>query len=640
MRKGTTYDREAAIQGVAHHLGFTRITDAVPDPSKSAINSAIGQGIVGYEVNGNLEGIMTGEELAELIDLLRRRGTDLEYVEAKSSAHALPKRLWETLSAFANQRDGGVIVLGLDENEGFATVGVEDVGKVQADLASVCDQMEPPLRPLIGVHDFEGGQLVVAEIPEVPLEQKPCYYRGSGLYTGSYVRVADGDRQMSQYEVHLLLESRGQPQHDLEIVEDARREDLDADLLATLLRRVRQRRPRLAGLSDDELLRQFHVVDTENRVTLAGLLCFARYPQEWFPSLTITFVHYPGTRADELGPRSERFLDNRRFDGPVTVALEDALRTLVGSMRKRNLVQGLIREEIPEYPPVAVREALVNAVAHRDYSSLARGSQIQVQMFQNRLEVHNPGGLFGPVNEENLGEPGVQAARNQHLIQILEDLGPAENRGTGIVTMMRAVRQAQMSPPEFEDRRTYFRVIFGNDTMLDDATVEWLNQFRALDLNENQRMALAYTLHQQEISNGVFCRLTGADSREATTELQDLVRRGLLQQIGTRRWTTYCLSSQAAQTPEEEQVAAIGRRLTPVDRRERICGLIAERGSISARSIGTELGIPRATVNYDLRNLIDAGRVERTTDDPKDKRAEYRLLSKRLPGSDALEEDV
>jgi len=70
--------------------------------------------------------------------------------------------------------------------------------------------------------------------------------------------------------------------------------------------------------------------------------------------------------------------------------------------------------------------------------------------------------------------------------------------------MMRATRQAQMSPPEFRDQATYFRVIFSNDTMLDDATIEWLNHFASFDLNENQRLALAYTLHQEEISNGIF----------------------------------------------------------------------------------------------------------------------------------------
>ncbi len=182
---------------------------------------------------------MTDEELQDLISTLRRRGTDFEEVEAKRASRGLPKRLWETLSAFANQPGGGTIILGLDETSQFTSVGVEDVAKVQADLASLCDVMVPPLRPLIRVHDFEGAHLIAAEIPEIALEQKPCYYSGSGLYTGSFVRVADGDRQMSQYEVHLALENRGQPTHDATPVAGTRLSDLDGDLLKRFLARIR-----------------------------------------------------------------------------------------------------------------------------------------------------------------------------------------------------------------------------------------------------------------------------------------------------------------------------------------------------------------------------------------------------------------
>jgi ATP-dependent DNA helicase RecG len=283
----------------------------------------------------------------------------------------------------------------------------------------------------------------------------------------------------------------------------------------------------------------------------------------------------------------------------------------------------------------------VNAVAHRDYSHPARGTFVQIQMFQNLLVIRNPGGLFGPVNEDNLGEPGAQSARNQFLIQMLEDLGPAENRGTGIPTMMRETRRAQMSPPEFEDDRTFFRVIFSNDTMLDDATVEWLNRFAALDLTDEQRLALAYTLHQQDITNGTFRRLTGTDSRETTTLLHDLVRKGLLIQEGTRRWATYRLSELAAEAIEEDAPETVDReslrlphlhkRTTPVERQARICEIIASRDSMSSRSISEQLKIPRATVLYDLRKLLDSGRLHRTTSDPKDPRTEYRLTDANEP---------
>lgn len=569
---------------------------------------------------------MTDEELAERIAILRRRGTDLEDTEAKRASTALPKRLWETLSAFANQRGGGVIILGLHETENFKAVGVQDVKKVQDDIASLCDEMEPPLRPLIRVHDVEGQQLIVVEVPEVGPEQKPCYYKGSGLYTGSFIRVADGDRQMSQYEVHSFLENRGQPTHDLELVAGSSMADLDSTLVSQFLARVRTRRPRLASLSDDDLLRNLHVVTSDGRITLAGWLCFCRFPQRDFPELTITFVHYPGTQPDQLGPLGERFLDNRRFDGPLSLALEDALQTVVGSMRRRSLIQGLIRQEIPEYPPDAVREALVNAVGHRDYGKLARGTQVQVQLFQNRLEIRNPGGLFGPVNEENLGEAGVQAARNQFLMQLLEDLGPAENRGSGIPTIFRAARQAQMSPPELSDQRTFFRISFPNDTMLDDATVAWLNRFAGMDLSQNQRLALAYTLHQEEINNATYRRLTGLDSREAGAELHDLVKRGLLVQDGSGRWTTYRLSdaAEAVEIPETEA----GERLTPAERQERIRQLLSRQSPLSARQISQELSISLATVKRDLRQMVQARQVLSTAAGAKNPTTMYRLPKK------------
>jgi ATP-dependent DNA helicase RecG len=432
---------------------------------------------------------------------------------------------------------------------------------------------------------------------------------------------------MTQYEVHSFLENRGQPTHDLEAVPRSTRADLDQTLLQQFLLHVRTRRPRLAALSDEELLRNLRVVEEKGDITLAGWLCFARFPQQFFPELTITFVHYPGTQPDQLGPQGERFLDNRRFDGPLPVALDDALQAVVGSMRQRSLIQGLLRQEIPEYPPEAIREALVNAVGHRDYAKLARGTQVQVQMFQNRLGVQNPGGLFGPVNEENLGEPGIQAARNQFLMQLLEDLGPAENRGSGILTMVRATRQAQMSPPELRDHRTFFRVIFPNDTMLDEGTLRWLNQFADMDLSQNQRLALAYTLHQEEINNPVYRRLTGADSREATLELHDLVVRGLLEQDGSGRWTVYRLSSQAEAAEDAAQTAS--GKPAPAERQEKICQLLAARGSLAARQIASDLGASLATVKRDLTALATARRVEPTAEGPRNPQTMYRLRKKK-----------
>jgi len=183
---------------------------------------------------------MTNEELVEHIRTLRSFETDHQHVEAKRAKSELPKRLWETISAFSNTPGGGVLILGLNEEKGFEASGVKDAGKISADLASVCDEMVPPVRALIKPHEFEGSNLVVAEIPEVPIDQRPCHYKGAGLTHGAFIRVGDGDRRLTSYEVQLMRSLGTQPQHDREVVPGSTMGDLNEALTAVFLERIRQ----------------------------------------------------------------------------------------------------------------------------------------------------------------------------------------------------------------------------------------------------------------------------------------------------------------------------------------------------------------------------------------------------------------
>jgi ATP-dependent DNA helicase RecG len=414
---------------------------------------------------------VTTDELVDVIDELRRAGTDTLQVEAKRAERELPRRLWETLSAFANTRGGGVLVLGLDQAAGFAAVGVKDPGKVMQDLASLCGEMEPPVRAAIDVHTVEGAMLVVAEVPETELAQKPCYYRGAGLTNGAFIRVGDGDRKLSAYEVQLMLASRGQPREDETPVPDAGVDHLDTELVAGLLKRLRQPEASyFRQLADERALQVLKVLvrcDDRWVPSLGGLLALGTYPQQFFPALGVTFVVYPTPVLGEPGPRGERFLDNRRFDGPIPRLLRPLLDALERHMARRAVVRGAFREDEWEYPEAAVREALVNAVAHRDLSGAARGTPVQVQMFPDRLTILNPGGLFGPVSVDRLGEEGISATRNQVLMKLLEDtVTPdegrlvCENRGSGIGAMLAALRRAGLPAPRFVDRVATFEVTF------------------------------------------------------------------------------------------------------------------------------------------------------------------------------------
>ena len=194
-------------------------------------------------------------DLESYIGLARRLGTDTERVEVKAAAQGLPKSMAETLSAFSNT-SGGVVVLGLAERAGFQAVPGFKARAVADALAQMCgEKMEPPVRASVEIVEFEGSPVVVATVPELPPELKPCFVKSRAMHDGSYARVGDGDRRLSPYEVDRLLEGRRPPHYDREVVEGAAMGDFDEELLEGFMRRQRADSPRaFKGMSDEELL--------------------------------------------------------------------------------------------------------------------------------------------------------------------------------------------------------------------------------------------------------------------------------------------------------------------------------------------------------------------------------------------------
>ncbi len=579
---------------------------------------------------------MLDDELVEIIADLRALGTDDADVEAKRAARQLPASIRTTLSAFANTR-GGVLILGLDESDGFAASGIREPAKMAADLASWCStDMEPPLRPLIRVHEFEGVSLLVAEISELESTIKPCFYRGSGMTRGSYVRVADGDRRLTSYEVQMLLAKRGQPRDDEEPVPGTSVADLDSRLVAEFLARLRQARPYAFGdLDDQAALRRAKVVAATDAgewvLSLGGLLALGGDPQARFPQLMATFVHYPTPEGADVAS-GDRFIDNVVVEGPIPIMVRDALAVLHRNMSRRAVVLGAGREDTWEYPDAALREAVVNALVHRDLSGVSRGTQTQIEMYPDRLVVRNPGGLFGPVTVDELGEEGVSSARNATLMQILEDVPVpgstrtvCENRGSGIRTMVVALRRARMSPPEFRDRIGNFSVTFPNHTLLADDVVEWINTLGEQGLNDNQCVALAKLRGGELLDNQSYRLATGVDSQVARSELRDLVSRRLVVQTGSHRCTRYQLAPVAdrpANRPTE----------TRSDRRGQIA---AELGAepLSRAELVLRTGLTAPVVSYWLRKMRSEGTVEATEKSTKSPAVRYRRVpDEGMPG--------
>ncbi|HXA61837.1 MAG TPA: ATP-binding protein [Streptosporangiaceae bacterium] len=412
---------------------------------------------------------MDDHELRRIVQLMRSAGSDTHHVEAKAAGGGIPKSVRETLSAFCNGT-GGTIILGLDERAGFAPARGFD--PVRDGLAGMCaDDLQPPIRVAIDIMPFEGAQFVVADIPEIDPAAKPSYVKDRGEYQGSFIRGGDGDRKLTEYEVSLLRANRGQPRDDREPVGEASFADLDAEAVAALLRRVRRRQPRaFRDVSDDVALQRLGVlVPFEGRVvpSLSGLLTLGVYPQQFFPQLNITFVVLPSETKGVVPEDGPRFIDNRSLNGSIPEMVADTVDAAVRNMRVQGTVIGVGREDRYEYPVEALREAVVNALMHRDYGPYARGTQVQVEMYPDRLLVRNPGGLFGSVTDDDLGREGVSSSRNSVLAALLQEVRlpdsdrvVCENRGTGIPTMLEQLRRSGSATVRFVNTISRFTTVF------------------------------------------------------------------------------------------------------------------------------------------------------------------------------------
>lgn len=554
--------------------------------------------------------------VAELLAGLRTLGAEATGVEVKRAGEALPRSCRETLSAFSNTPGGGVLLLGVSEGAGYAVDGLDDPARTQQDLVAMCsDDIDPPLRPAVSLVRVEGGRVLVAEVPELPKSQKPAYVKSLGMNRGSFLRVGESDRRLTSEEVAQLVADRGQPQFDREPVPGATPDDLDGPAVARYAERLRTTNPRVfADASDEEVLRLTGVLVPDDagrsRVALAGLLALGSYPQRQHPQLNLTFVSY-ATPTGESGASGVRFLDNVSVNGPIPVIVSEALQVLRRNMSRRAVVSGAGRRDVWDYPEEALREAVVNALVHRDLSPGSRGMQVQVEMYPDRLVITNPGGLFGPVDLERLGEDGRSSARNALLMKVLEDVAipgegrpVCENRGSGIRAMVSALRNAGMGLPAFRDRVTAFVVTLPNHSLLDDETLRWLEGLGREGLRDTQCIGLALMRRGELLDHARYRAATGIqDGRVATFELQDLVARELVQQTGTGRGSRYRLA------PEVLAARPAARR---PDRRRQVREVLDLLGEASKAEIAEQLRMNPKSAEHWLRVMKSEGTVEAT----------------------------
>ena len=198
---------------------------------------------------------MQNEALKKMVLDIKTMKTETQTIELKTAAQGCPTRLFDTLSSFSNQDEGGIIIFGVDEADNYAIKGVYDAQDLQKKVTEQCKQMEPSVRALFTVCEIDGKTVVSAEIPGVDISERPVFYKGVGRIKGSYVRVGESDELMSEYEIYSYEAFRKRTRDDIRIVDNAKLNMIDEKRMNDYLNAVKSERKNLAdNVSEEEIL--------------------------------------------------------------------------------------------------------------------------------------------------------------------------------------------------------------------------------------------------------------------------------------------------------------------------------------------------------------------------------------------------
>ena len=500
---------------------------------------------------------MSIEYSAELLLEQLRELDEHPRLEAKSGSH-IGSSIMQSVCAFANEPNlgGGFLLLGVEEPDEahaeFWVSGLSGTDKLLNELQNNCrEQFEQPIPIQAEVAILEGQRVILIFVPELEPAAKPCTFKGkfdskNKRKTGVWRRGLNGDYECSQQELTPLLLAKNGVSYEQVIQDDAAMDDLDP----AVIQLYRDLRGKVSPLAEElqadnlELLRALHLVKKQNdefKPTIAGLLLFGKplALRRLLPAVRVDYIRVHGTQWVE-NPE-QRFAYTHDFRLPIISLISKLEATILDDMpRYFRLNEGdTQRSDTPLLPQRVVREAVVNALMHRDYFV---NQPTLVVRFSNRLEIRNAGYSLKPENQ--LGEMGSKL-RNPILASVLYDLNFAETKGSGIRTMRRLLHEVGLSAPVFLNHQieNQFTSIYLLHQLMGEDQLTWLKQFSHLLLSDDEVKALILAKETGAVDNAALRSITDLDTLAASRILTKLThQKGLLKQGGAGASTYYQLS--------------------------------------------------------------------------------------------------
>jgi ATP-dependent DNA helicase RecG len=455
------------------------------------------------------------EHRMEMKELIERGETqDLEFKESLR----LKDEIGETVSAFSNSNDG-VVLVGV--SDGGEPIGVDIGGNTLEELANhIKRNTDPQIFPTVKIQEVSGKKVVMVGVREN--QEKPVFFKDK-----AYKRVGKTNQRISSSELRKLAKESGERVYwDERVCEDASLEDIDEEKVRWFLKEARHKR----GLDINEsspvevaLLRLKLLKD--GKPTNGAVLLFGKDPQRRFIQSEVKCIRFKG--VDVTGEMIDlRTVDRDAFDQLVETEKFIFNNIALSAWIEEGKIQ---RQERWEYPPKAIREALANAISHRDYETT---SKVQVRIFDDRMEFWNPGMLPEGWTVETLKQVHESIPRNPAIAKQFFWVKYIEEVGTGTNKIIEWCIDWGLPEPEFEFTGTSLVVTLWKSKLNE----EYLD---TLGLNERQRKAINYMKKHKKITSKEYAELFSITDRTARNDLKSLLDKKILIQRGTSKKLTY-----------------------------------------------------------------------------------------------------
>ncbi len=423
-------------------------------------------------------------------------------------------RITETICSFANAQ-GGVVIIGINDTGDIEGI---DIGKqtVERLTNSLVDNLDPKVYPEIKVLTIDKKEIIIIEVKES--SDKPHLASGK-----AFIRVGKTTKAMSrsEYEKHLL--SKRKIKFDSDICKEATLKDIDKENVQWFLSKAKEARNLsiTANTSLKESLTKLKLMK-KGRITNAAFLMFSKNPQSFFLQCETKCARFKGTSTKE-------FIDMAEFSGPLFKQVDEAENFVLRNIKKAAWIEpGKIeRQEKWEYPKDAIREAITNAIIHRDYEDVAK---VQVRIFDDRIEVWNPGSLPEGWTVEDLKHKHESRPFNPVLARLFFLIKYIEEWGRGTLDIIESCLNHGLPEPEFNELTSSIVVTFRKSKITDEMLES---------LNNRQKELLNYLMTHRKITVSEYRKMFTIAKDTAHRDLTVLIDKGLLIPRGSGRNTYY-----------------------------------------------------------------------------------------------------